>query len=518
MIDFPASPTDGQVFSATNGVVYKYSTAQSAWLAQAGPPVIGGTGEVVVSLASWLIPAAGSDVQVPFATVLNGNAGLWFNTTTFRYTPPAGKYYLSFTGYFLAPSSGNGSASVALRKNGARVPEAYIAGSASANFWIPITYGAYVDANGSDYFDWVVNNTTGTGWVNGFFSAFPLTGIKGPTGGAPGAVVGDFFAANNTPFTMATVETVVVPPTIVTGNSGGYYNNSTGRYTPPAGRYLIFGTAVVGYSGGAVLAEMRLRKNGAMVERSVETPANSAYYNTTKVAAIVDANGTDYFELSLWGNSVGNACSNLYFGATPTQGMVGPQGPTGLPGQIGWRQISAQTVSGQPFIDVTALPVDINHLQVFFSCTPGTNDSSFGVQLYNGAGVLDAANGNYLYGNFEVNNSLTAGSTGGATSSTSSAYSSGILFDFTQTNNRVANNAAFAGSSISGDFRIANIRDTAKQKVVNFQATYPNAAANLLLNMFGGGHRTIAGAMTGFRLLFLAGSTISGSVTVWGSP
>ena len=32
MIDFPASPTDGQIFSASNGVVYKWSATYSSWL------------------------------------------------------------------------------------------------------------------------------------------------------------------------------------------------------------------------------------------------------------------------------------------------------------------------------------------------------------------------------------------------------------------------------------------------------------------------------------------------------
>ena len=40
MIDFPASPTDGQLFSAPNGVVYKWSATYSSWLAQAGPSVV----------------------------------------------------------------------------------------------------------------------------------------------------------------------------------------------------------------------------------------------------------------------------------------------------------------------------------------------------------------------------------------------------------------------------------------------------------------------------------------------
>lgn len=35
-IDFPASPTDGQLFSATNGVVYQWSATFTAWLALGG--------------------------------------------------------------------------------------------------------------------------------------------------------------------------------------------------------------------------------------------------------------------------------------------------------------------------------------------------------------------------------------------------------------------------------------------------------------------------------------------------
>ena len=47
MIDFPASPTDGQIFSATNGVVYKYSTTYTSWLAQNPAPALGGTGDIL---------------------------------------------------------------------------------------------------------------------------------------------------------------------------------------------------------------------------------------------------------------------------------------------------------------------------------------------------------------------------------------------------------------------------------------------------------------------------------------
>src|SRR5688572_23455844 len=35
---------------------------------------------------------------------------------------------------------------------------------------------------------------------------------------------------------------VLVPATVLTGNVGGWYNTANGRFTPPAGRYLIVGS------------------------------------------------------------------------------------------------------------------------------------------------------------------------------------------------------------------------------------------------------------------------------------
>ena len=95
VIDFPASPTDGQIFSATNGVVYKYSAAYTSWLAQNPAPPLGGTGQVTAASSSAQSGmAASTDVQIAFGTVQAGNAGLWWNTSTNRYTPPAGSYFL----------------------------------------------------------------------------------------------------------------------------------------------------------------------------------------------------------------------------------------------------------------------------------------------------------------------------------------------------------------------------------------------------------------------------------------
>ena len=42
MIDFPNAPADGQIFSAPNGVIYRYSAANTAWLTQSQPQALGG--------------------------------------------------------------------------------------------------------------------------------------------------------------------------------------------------------------------------------------------------------------------------------------------------------------------------------------------------------------------------------------------------------------------------------------------------------------------------------------------
>jgi hypothetical protein len=182
MIDFPASPTDGQIFSAPNGVAYKYSTTYSSWLAQAGPPVIGGTGEVTAYASTLYTPVNATAVVLVFQTVIGGNAGSWLNTSNGRYTPPAGKYFIQCSYTTQAPPASNGTWTLQARKNGVNIP-AYEYGSGSASFSIGLTVGAYVDANGTDYFEF-----TGTAQVVGMvgqaghFAAFPLTGIQGPSG------------------------------------------------------------------------------------------------------------------------------------------------------------------------------------------------------------------------------------------------------------------------------------------------------------------------------------------------
>ena len=183
MIDFPASPTDGQIFSATNGVVYKWSAAYSSWLAQNPTPPIGGTGDFFATGTGGAISTSAATPIVP-ATVVTGNAGLWYSVSTGRYVPPAGRYSL-FGWALLTVSASLGGVNLFLYKNGAQIPNAQASGNvptASGNVSPSLT--AIVDANGSDYFELRASAGVATTCNGMGFGASPLTGMQGPTGPA----------------------------------------------------------------------------------------------------------------------------------------------------------------------------------------------------------------------------------------------------------------------------------------------------------------------------------------------
>jgi hypothetical protein len=92
MIDFPSAPINGQIFSASNGVTYQYSTTYSAWVAQAGS---GGGGTYPPSptpvLGTWMQNCINTNVfgdwiwgnytiTTPIVvTLTNHSAGLGFD-------------------------------------------------------------------------------------------------------------------------------------------------------------------------------------------------------------------------------------------------------------------------------------------------------------------------------------------------------------------------------------------------------------------------------------------------------
>src|SRR5580765_1408632 len=241
-IDFPASPATGQLFSAANGVTYRYDG--TLWLVQAGPG--GSAGDFMATSASGASIIAASPVTLIFANVMTGNSGGWYNVSNGRYTPPAGRYQISAgMAYSAAAASGIW---LLPQKNGANIPlggQTMQAGStsSSASLQDSANISFVVDANGTDYFTIQCQAQGATlpsviAWS--YFSAFPLTGMQGPMGPPFGGGTGDFCAILTSGGAFPTTASKLIVPTILSGNSGGWYNNTTtGRYTPPAGRYYI---------------------------------------------------------------------------------------------------------------------------------------------------------------------------------------------------------------------------------------------------------------------------------------
>jgi hypothetical protein len=214
MIDFPASPTNGQIFGAPNGVVYQYSTAYSSWLVQNPAPQIGGTGDFCATGAG---AAAGGVTSTPtkitWATVQTGNAGGWYSTSTGRYTPPAGRYRILFQMYGNLTSAATGF-TLDLRKNGTSV-SATTTTSGAAGYYATGVVDVVFDSNGADYWETWLSAGSSSSSVSGTFSAFPLTGLQGP----PGQVgpVGLLSGAG--------------PPTGLTATKGTLYTNTTATTT-----------------------------------------------------------------------------------------------------------------------------------------------------------------------------------------------------------------------------------------------------------------------------------------------
>lgn len=351
-IDFPASPVNGQVFSASNGVSYIYSTTYGLWQAQ--PTSSGFVGDFC---ASSTVPGmvGGSNVVATAYTLMSGNAGGWLNTTTGRYTPPKGRYQLiAMMQTYSSVSLIIGA--IALRKNGVAIPGAtFNATSPAANNRCEPSVGAIVDANGTDYFEVTCYGNVNASGTDATFMAFPISPNANMVQGT-----GDFWASNSAQVSLPTASTVIFPDTVRTGNSGAYYSTTTGRYTPPAGRYLIFALLSFTCTTAASLLNINLRKNGTVIDaKSGTTPATNQT-DVVTIEAIVDANGSDYFDLteSCTTASLSTGTSQgLVFGAFPISGIKGPQGDPGAVGQAGAnpfnvRNTASDTLNGPAYLNL----------------------------------------------------------------------------------------------------------------------------------------------------------------------
>jgi len=186
-LDFPNSPTAGQLYAAPNGVTYQWSSTYTAWLPLAVTSA--GVGDfyanAITNLASL---TAGATVTLLFGTVVSGNAGGWYSPGpggTGRFTPPAGRYHIS-AGYSAYSASGGMGSSLYLRKNGVTVVRVDNT-SPSANQSVCPFIDVQLDANGTDYFDVQAFNNTAVSAITGtWFGAFPIS-AAGPAAGTVGS-------------------------------------------------------------------------------------------------------------------------------------------------------------------------------------------------------------------------------------------------------------------------------------------------------------------------------------------
>jgi hypothetical protein len=171
--------------------------------------------------------------------------------------------------------------------------------------------------------------------------------------------------------------------TVVTGNSGSWLATSgNGRYTPPAGRYNLYATASFYTNSGTFTANVSIRKNGAVVGVGPGSTSTGATLSQAVSDVIVDANGTDWFDVQFSTHVTGSG-TNSFFGAFPLTGLAGPTGTAGPPGPAGGKLIQSTSVeTGAVATGTTILPADdtipqINEGDQYMTCviTPQSSSS-----------------------------------------------------------------------------------------------------------------------------------------------
>jgi hypothetical protein len=329
--------------------------------------------------------------------------------------------------------------------------------------------------------------------------------------GIPSSPGGDFMAMRTTALSLTGSLAVLVLNSVAAGNAGSWYNPATGRYTPPAGRHFIRGSMSTYNSGGtAGSVDFQLRKNGVTIlDRASETTVGGSAQQPV-VAATVDANGTDYFELmALTGASAGDI-SNLTFQAFPISGIKGPPGDPGAPAFRLLQRVVAAAAA--PTLDLTGIPADINDLEVRFDITPVVNGQDLVLKFYDAAGALLSAGYGFVCS--VAQNSVAMGAPPTISNNVGAGFTAGMILNYSAASSRVGNVSGLRGSA-----KINNIRDAARFKSADWTGNYVNDAGTTLYALTGSGWRGTAGAISGLQFIFGSSAIIAGStMSVWGSP
>jgi len=91
---------------------------------------------------------------------------------------------------------------------------------------------------------------------------------------------------------------------------GGYFNTSTYRFTPPAGKYCFIGN--VGNGEFENFLDISIVKNGSKVSENVIQLNSGTWAGRSPVHAVEEANGSDYFQLGARAATNMTILSNIY--------------------------------------------------------------------------------------------------------------------------------------------------------------------------------------------------------------
>jgi hypothetical protein len=306
---------------------------------------------------------------------------------------------------------------------------------------------------------------------------------------------------------MAGGATVVVSSyTIMSGNSGGWLNVSNGRFTPPVGRYQLTGLLQLYSSSSLIIGAATLRKNGVVIPGTNFNSTSPAANNNTEcvTAAIVDANGTDYFEMTAYGHVAASVTQALFlaFPVAASAVSVASQG---------FRQLGRLVpVAGQATIDFQNIPADINDLELRFDVLPQAAAALL-LRFFDGSGSIVTAG--YSYSQLYSYHAAAAGTATGMY--TSGGASTSIVLTL-----NTSGWGAYVSTShsIQGSLKLNNIKES-RIRAVEFKSHYLESSGNYYGDVMGGGNLTAVGAVTGLRLYLNNGNfAAGGAVTLYGSP
>ena len=335
--------------------------------------------------------------------------------------------------------------------------------------------------------DFPSSPATGATYAGGNGVVYTFNGTVWLASGASAG--GDFYATNSANLTLAVSATLIVLNTVKTGNAGGWYSSSTGRFTPPAGRYFISVQLSCSNAGAAVTVTTELRKNGVLYAYNIDG-APTGLWAQPSVHVTVDSNGTDYWEL--WGNSNSSSTSaSGHFTAFPVSGIKGPPGDPGVPT---WTTLGTAVGSGQTFIDFTGIPSTINHLDLRYYGFIA-HGATAGVQVYR-SGVLDTSTSYFSIFSYFTNTGSTVTAGQGTTASWS------------------LNGNQHGSFSISGRIHMPGIQTTGEIVCdLTCQGVDATNSSRIYITRAGAIN---GGPLTGLRIFVSTGTIVSGRFTLMG--